>query len=180
MRRGRMLYYYYYVSHLEKLEKAPQTCPQRPNIFRLTDRLFTCVYDTSCVWAMFDWWVFDWWVWVFYLVLVFYSVNYSWTPFDDDDDDWYSIVNIHFYSEQEEAAAHAVCLGSYTARMVTMAVTRLVWFDSARTLRMVAVVFLARLARRVWWQWLGSHNARSGRCSWHLAIIFLLVPHPKY
>ena len=32
-----------------------------------------------------------------------------------------------------------------------VAVTRLVWLDSARTLRVVAVVVVARLARCAWW-----------------------------
>ena len=38
-----------------------------------------------------------------------------------------------------------------------VAVTRLLWLDSVRTLRIVAVV---RLARRARWLWLGSHDAR--------------------
>ena len=46
--------------------------------------------------------------------------------------------------------------------MATMeAVTRLERLGLARTQRMVDVVVLARLARRTWWLWLGSHDARA-------------------
>ena len=66
----------------------------------------------------------------------------------------------------------AVFASARTLRVVTMvAVTRLVWLDSARALRVVAVVeFVGRLARR----------ARSGRCSWRLTTINILLPHPRY
>ena len=46
-------------------------------------------------------------------------------------------------------------------------VAQLVWFGSASTLHMVLVARLARCAR-------------SGRCSWRLATIVVLVPHPEY
>ena len=41
------------------------------------------------------------------------------------------------------------------------AVTRLEWLGLARTLRVVAVVVVARLARCAWWLWLGLHDART-------------------
>ena len=67
-------------------------------------------------------------------------------------------------TEQEESAARAVCLGSHAARGdYGPPVIRLVWVDSARTTRVVAVVVVARLARRAWWLWLGSHDARAQR-----------------
>ena len=47
-------------------------------------------------------------------------------------------------------------------RVVTMVdVTRLVWINSARTMRVVAVVLVARLARCAWWMRLSSHDARA-------------------
>ena len=39
--------------------------------------------------------------------------------------------------------------------------TRLLGLGSARMLRVVAVVVVARLARCAWWLWLGSHDARA-------------------
>ena len=54
-----------------------------------------------------------------------------------------------------------------TLRVVIMvAVTRPLWLDSARMLRIVAVVLIARLAR----------CARSRRCSWRLATIIIYAP----
>ena len=51
-------------------------------------------------------------------------------------------------TEQEESAARAVCLGSQLRVVTMVAVTQLVWLDSAaRTLRVAAVVVVARLAR---------------------------------
>ena len=44
---------------------------------------------------------------------------------------------------------------------MTVAVTRLVWLDLARTLRLVAVVVVAQLACCAWWLWLGLHDARA-------------------
>ena len=41
------------------------------------------------------------------------------------------------------------------------AVIRLERLGLARTLRVVAVVVVARLARCAWWLWLGSHDART-------------------
>ena len=45
-------------------------------------------------------------------------------------------------TEQEESAARAVCLGSHVAVVTMVAVTRLVWLDSARTLRVVAKIII--------------------------------------
>ena len=62
----------------------------------------------------------------------------------------------------DRAAARAVCLGSHGLRVATMeAVTRLERLGLARTLRVVAVVVVARLARCAWWLWLGLHDART-------------------
>ena len=64
------------------------------------------------------------------------------------------------YNNVNFPEASAVCL--CTLRLVTMvAVTRLEWLGLARTLRMVAVVVVARLARCAWWLWLGSHDTRA-------------------
>ena len=70
-----------------------------------------------------------------------------------------SILDISL-TEQDDVAARAVCLGSHAAVVTMAAVTRLLWLDSARTLRVVAVVLVARLARCARWLWLGSHDAR--------------------
>ena len=60
----------------------------------------------------------------------------------------------------DRAAARAVCLGSL--RVATMeAVTWLERLGLARTLRVVAVLVVARLAQCAWWLWLGSHGARA-------------------
>ena len=83
-------------------------------------------------------------------------------------------------TEQEEAAACAVCLGLHDARgdygdCDSATVARL---DSARTLRVVAMVSVARLARCA-----VSGSARTMHapraCSWRLATIFMLAPHPQ-
>ena len=63
----------------------------------------------------------------------------------------------------DRAAAGAVCLGSHAARGDYGAVTRLERLGLARTLRVVAVVVVVRLARCAWWLWLGSHAARPQR-----------------
>ena len=41
------------------------------------------------------------------------------------------------------------------------AVSQLERLGLARTLRVVAVVVVARVARCAWWLWLGSHDARA-------------------
>ena len=51
------------------------------------------------------------------------------------------------------------------------AVTRLERLGLARTLRVVAVVVVARLARCAWWLWLGSHAAPSA--------VGALTPHNR-
>ena len=53
-----------------------------------------------------------------------------------------------------------MCLGSHVAVVTMVAVTRLVWLDSARTLRVVVVVVVARLTRRV------VAVARLARCAY--------------
>ena len=60
-----------------------------------------------------------------------------------------------------EQHARAVCLGSHAARGTVEAVSRLEWLGLTRTLRVVAVVVVARLARCAWWLWLGSHDERA-------------------
>ena len=59
-------------------------------------------------------------------------------------------------NKQEEAAARAVCLGSNAAR------ARIMWLDSARTLRVEAVVLIAKIisvARRQLHLLLRAHRA---------------------
>ena len=55
----------------------------------------------------------------------------------------------------DRAAARAVA--------TVEAMNRLERLGLARTLRGVAVVVVARLARCAWWLWLGSHDARPQR-----------------
>ena len=85
---------------------------------------------------------------------------------------------IYPLTEQEEAAARQ-CASARMLRMVTMvSVTRLVW---ARTLSVAAEMFVARLVRCATVEVVArlAQCARSGRCSWRLATIIILAPHPK-
>ena len=85
-------------------------------------------------------------------------------------------------TKQEEA--HAQCASALTLRVATVVtMTRLVWLGSARTLLVVAVVVVARLARcsveavaRL------ARCARSGRCRGRLTIIVIVIlaPHPHH
>ena len=60
------------------------------------------------------------------------------------------------------------------------AVIRLEWLGLARTLLVVAVEVVGRLARCAWWLWLGSHAVPSAVGALTPRNRFILVPHPKY
>ena len=75
-------------------------------------------------------------------------------------------VNFPDWAAGKEQSASAC-----TLRVVSMeAVSRLEWRGSTRTLRVVAMVVVARRARCV----------RSRRCSCRFATVIILTPHPKY
>ena len=66
-------------------------------------------------------------------------------------------------------------------RGVTMlAVTRLLWLDSARALRIVAVVRIARLARCARWLWLGSRAQQEVQLAGLMIILFAAEGNSRY